>query len=338
MIIAGNHRILNKLIAGLLLSVLLLLSSVSFAQENDDLLDVLAYNSSRSTRPPVPEGDFQSIVIPIKRVQNLMMVEATIDGQEGNFILDTGAPHLVLNKTYFRRGKLSDGTSAAGITGAGSTVYHLLIDSLVISGLSYHNVDADLVNLGHLEDSKGVQIFGLLGANLFNELEMEIDIRSNTLTLHRLDKDGNRRSGSGNISSVPDLKLPLEVMNNIIFINGAVAGKKLRFCLDTGAETNVLSNASGNKVLEQFELQSRAALAGSGVQKLDVLSGRLKELTLGAGKFSNVPFILTSLAQLQQVYGISLDGIVGYDFLSRGLVSINIEKKELTMYYYKGEE
>lgn len=83
MIIAGNHRILNKLIAGLLLSVLLLLSSVSFAQENDDLLDVLAYNSSRSTRPPVPEGDFQSIVIPIKRVQNLMMVEPPLTDRKG---------------------------------------------------------------------------------------------------------------------------------------------------------------------------------------------------------------------------------------------------------------
>jgi predicted aspartyl protease len=327
-----------KISSGLLLIALLLLSFPGKAQEEDELLDVLAYNSTRYSKPPLPVGDFQSVVIPIKRVQNLMVIEAMIDDQWGNFILDTGAPHLVLNKTYFRRGKLADGTMSAGVTGSGSSVYHLLIDSLVISHLSYHNVDADLVNLGHLEDSKGIRILGLLGANLFTELEMEIDLASSTLTLWRLGADGNRKSGPSSDAPPPDLQISMEVMNSIIFLPVTAAGKKLRFCLDTGAETNVLSNTAGNKVLQLFELQRRASLAGSGVQKMDVLSGQLREVTIGTKKFEQVPFVLTSLTQLQQVYGLSLDGILGFNFLARGRSVINLKKKEFTMYFYQSRQ
>src|SRR6476469_529605 len=47
-------------------------------------------------------SDAKVLTIPIKRSQNLILLEGEIDGQQGNFILDTGAPYLVLNQTYFR--------------------------------------------------------------------------------------------------------------------------------------------------------------------------------------------------------------------------------------------
>src|SRR5690242_16787835 len=47
-------------------------------------------------------SDSASCIIPFNRVGNLMVVKAKADTTEGNFILDTGAPGLVLNITYFR--------------------------------------------------------------------------------------------------------------------------------------------------------------------------------------------------------------------------------------------
>src|SRR5678815_210867 len=46
--------------------------------------------------------DSTSCIIPFNRVGNLIVVKAKADSVEGNFILDTGAPGLVLNITYFR--------------------------------------------------------------------------------------------------------------------------------------------------------------------------------------------------------------------------------------------
>src|SRR5438105_532292 len=47
-------------------------------------------------------SDSTSCIIPFNRIGNLMVIKAKADTVEGNFIVDTGAPGLVLNITYFR--------------------------------------------------------------------------------------------------------------------------------------------------------------------------------------------------------------------------------------------
>lgn len=286
---------------------------------------------------PMPQGDFDVLVIPLKRVQNLYLVEARVDSIVGNFILDTGAPHLVLNKTYFNNGRSAPGSSQYGITGGGNTVLNTTIDSLVISELFYTRVDADIVNLGHLEDARGVRILGLLGTTLFSRMEMEIDMRNDLLYLYRLDENGERIVPSTH-KQAPDLQIPLEIVNDILFIEGRIANKKLRFCLDTGAERNVLSNTVSNKVISHFTLTKSSNLAGSGGSGQLVLNGVIDSVVTADVAFRDMPFLLTNLSYLELVYGTTVNGVLGYDYLSKGIVVINTRKKLLTMYFYKPEE
>src|SRR5882757_11370346 len=51
---------------------------------------------------PVVTSDSSTCVIPFSRAGNLILIKAKADTTEGNFVLDTGAPGLVLNLTYFR--------------------------------------------------------------------------------------------------------------------------------------------------------------------------------------------------------------------------------------------
>src|SRR5688572_17931465 len=51
---------------------------------------------------PRAYSDSSTSVIPFNRAGNLIVVQARVDTTVGNFILDTGAPSLVLNITYFR--------------------------------------------------------------------------------------------------------------------------------------------------------------------------------------------------------------------------------------------
>ena len=73
---------------------------------------------------PIPQGESAKISIPIKRAGNLILMEVQIDSIVGNLILDTGAPHLVLNKTYFRNYPLYGNVMASGITGGGGAGVH----------------------------------------------------------------------------------------------------------------------------------------------------------------------------------------------------------------------
>jgi predicted aspartyl protease len=94
----------------LLLVLLSLSASMSLLAQEDF---VLGTNSSVPLMPYAIDLRGQDkIVIPLVRVSNLFMVEATVDGQTGNFVLDTGAPGLVLNQTYFDGGKLAEATAA----------------------------------------------------------------------------------------------------------------------------------------------------------------------------------------------------------------------------------
>jgi hypothetical protein len=61
-------------------------------------------------------------------------------------------------------------------------------------------------------------------------------------------KAGKRLSAMAVDSSVgPGMQVPIVLENNVIFLNGTIGGSKLRFCLDTGAELNVLSNGVSKK-------------------------------------------------------------------------------------------
>ena len=283
---------------------------------------------------PIPQGEFDELFIPLKRVQNLFLVEARVDSTIGFFILDTGAPHLVLNKTYFTEGrKAANGNTSYGITGGGNTVLNTTVDSLIIQKLFYTQVDADIVNLGHIEDARGVKILGLLGASLFLAMEMEIDLRNNLLILYKLDSEGNRIAGNER-KEEPNLFMPIDITNDVIFMDVTIATKKLRFCLDTGAERNVLSNMVSNKILKQFTLTTSSALTGSGGSDQLVLNGRIDSVEIGGSYFVAMPFILTNLNYLQLVYDTNINGILGYDFLSKGIVTINHKKKKLSMYFY----
>lgn len=292
--------------------------------------------NEKGLNDPLPQGNFDVLAIPLKRVQNLYLIEARIDSVIGNFILDTGAPRLVLNKTYFATGRPAPGSAQYGITGGSNTVLNTTVDSLIISELFYTRVDADIVNLGHLENARGVRILGLLGASLFNQMEMELDLGNDLLYLYKLDEKGNRLVNTDTM--IADLVLPLENYNDILFAEGKIGNKKLKFCLDTGAEKNVLSESVSNKVLSHFSLTKSGNLTGSGGSGTLFLNGVIDSVEIGGQSFKNMPFLLTNLSYLELVYGTSLNGILGYDFLSKGKVRINVKKQELSMYFYKPKQ
>ncbi|MEZ5013802.1 MAG: aspartyl protease family protein [Chitinophagales bacterium] len=295
--------------------------------------------SSPKIQHPLPDisGDFDMLTIPLKRVQNLFLIEARIDSMEGNFILDTGAPYLVLNKTYFRNGRLQDGVFAYGVSGGGNKVMQTTVDSLQIGALTFTGVSADIVNLGHIEDARGVKILGLLGASLFSELELVIDARQSVLYIYKLDKEGNR-IWNGDTLPGPKLSLNLEQVHDILFLEAESGKKKLRFCFDTGAEVNLLSNSVSNKVLEHFVLNGTGALTGTGSNTVGTLRGTLSTLEIQDHTFRDMPFLLTNLSNLQLAYDVLFDGVLGYSLLSEGIVVLNIKKKKLDVYFYTDNE
>jgi len=284
-----------------------------------------------------PLGDFLSITIPLKRVGRLFLVEANIDDQVGNLIFDTGSSGLVLNRTYFRKNVMISKGNGGGITGSIGDVYCTNVDRLQISDLYYENVKADVTDLGHIENRRGVKILGLFGLNMIKNFEIVIDINNSELQLNRIDKKGNRLNPNSKVLKF-DIVQKVENVHNMMFIKGKIGGKQLNFCLDTGAEINAINSHSSRKVLNTITIDRRSNLGGTGSASAEVLYGTMNDFVVGDKLFDPMKTIVTNLDNMCEAYDCNIDGMLGYDFFEKGIICINFVKEELGICLRKGEK
>lgn len=283
-----------------------------------------------------PKGDFETLIIPIKRVDRLLLIEARVDTLMGNFVIDTGAPDLILNHTYFRKYWVSADAIASNVGGIpAGPVKNTWIDQLEIRELRFERIKAKLTELGHIENRSSIKILGLLGVEIFKEFSMTIDLQKNVLILKKLDKQGNEINNTEKPLTAKLTKIPVRIVNNTIMLQGAVAGKQLNFCLDSGAETNLINANVSDKVLEKFTLARRSVLLGTGGAKVEVLVGRLDDFTIGTMNLSNLPTVISNLEDFGEASAQQIDGMVGFEFLNKGIICINFRKKELIVYAFE---
>jgi Aspartyl protease len=320
---------------GLLYLVWLLLCGKATAKEKG-----INSNSKELSAHIFPEerydADSSTVVIPFSRAGNLIVVKAKVDTIEGNFLLDTGSPHLVLNLTYFRDypSTWSQSEEKKGITGSVENVLQTTVRTFSFGNLQQYRVNADLVNLGHIENRKGIRILGLIGMELLGNYEMIIDYEKNLIYLHL---ESRKKSSSYQNEMLNDTAAyyasSFELKDGRVIVKTEIAGKKMRLIIDSGAETNILDSRLPDNVFEEVTINSRIVLTGIGDKKVEALRGNLSGLTIGGQRVENLPVLITNLEKTCFSYGGCVDGVLGFDFLSLKKIGFNFVKRK--MYIWK---
>lgn len=269
-----------------------------------------------------------TIHIPFQLVGRLIAVEARIDTLSGTFILDTGAQRLLLNQSYFS-GRSRPGISAAiGNTGVVESVAEKRVDSLHWDNLFFHDVQANVLDLSHIERKKNIRLLGIIGFDVFKEFEVFLDFQLKQLILTRLDKDGFRLDPDA-MWETPYDSLDFKLYRHMIILEGEVDGTTLRFSLDSGAELNLLDRRVKRKVLDSFEVIRRVKMLGAGQNTIEVLAGTLYGVRCGNQHEPEMRTLLTNLTEMNVSFNIRLDGVLGYEFLSSRRTLINYKRKKL---------
>lgn len=276
-----------------------------------------------AAKKPKPKTSSDPLVIPFFRSGNLMMVEATVDGQTGYFIFDTGAPYLVLNRTYFRDYPSIANYTALGISNFEVDIVRTEVDSLNIRGLYFADIEADVADLGQIENARKLKILGLLGTNLFKDFVVGIDFEAQNITLYSPQRFKQMNTSKGMAV------LPFALKNDVVLLSGRINDKRVSLVFDTGAEINVLDNDLDEEVYESFLIQKRSNLTGAVGETIEVYSGVLLRMTIDNLVFLNMNTLMTNLSGIGKVYGFQVDGIVGYEFLAKGPIFINFNSKEI---------
>ena len=281
-------------------------------------------------------SDSVSCIIPFNRIGNLIVVKAKVDTVEGNFILDTGAPGLVLNLTYFRDypiTALHDGEQTS-ISGSTASIMKTSIAELQFGVLHYFRTEADLTNLGQIENAKGIKILGLLGVELFKQCEIIIDFEKTLIYLHRI---GKKESSTYQHQFLKDTfvyqTFPIDIKDNRILAATEMEGKKLTLVIDCAAESNILDSRLPNKIFENVTITRRVKLVGPGNKKIDALYGNVNNMKMGRMDINNLPVTITNLEYTCFSGTGCINGVLGFDFLSLHKIGFNFVKHK--MYIWK---
>ncbi len=295
-------------------------------------IDALNHAVSLGDEPAMLQPDTPTCSIPFTLAGKLILVKGRADKTEGNFILDTGAPDLVLNSTYFRDYPVEQGhnESQETITGQAEPALHTKVKWFKLGTLNYYNADADLISLGNIENSKGVKILGLLGVALFRQCELVIDYKNSMIHLHRINKKEKKTYQNPMLNdSTHYVSYPFDVVNNRILIRTIIAGKELPFVIDYAAENNIIDSRLPNKILDSVIVSGRVVLVGAGNKKVEAITGDILNFSLGRITTGNLPVIVMNLENTCFGTENCISGVLGQEFLSRYTLVFNFEKYKL---------
>ena len=117
------------------------------------------------------------------------------------------------------------------------------------------------------------------------------------------------------------IELPFELApGSLIVTTGTVAGTSLSMIVDSGAESTVLNSTR----LDQLHLHATGRF-GIGAGGGDTVAGYVPHVTfdLAGAKLRDLTVAAIDFTVLEAVFGRRIDGILGYDFLSRFVVEID---------------
>jgi len=237
-----------------------------------------------------------------------------LNGQHGDFILDTGSAYgLVVEQAAFA-GKLR--TTTSSVLGVGGTVslQQLAVTSFQFGATHYGGLTAVATSLAQVRGYVGPHLLGLIGTELLRDYEVVVDYAHRRLSCYPL--------GAGPPSTRPFVRgdsLAFTLEQGKPVVSGYIGKTRARLLLDTGAMTNSLDLA----FVEQLPPAVRPRVLG-GSEPLTGLGGQqqaqraiLSELRLPPTAWRELPVTLIRLARPTTGQALPYQGILGATFLTQ---------------------
>ncbi len=266
-----------------------------------------------------------STPIPFQWAGKLMVIKAKVNGQLGNFILDTGTSHLVLNDQYFK-GKPTD-KIFHGMNGQTGTIMEDFV-KVEIDQHRWKSLYAEIIPLSHLEKLKGMPIHGLMGGKMFRSYAMWIDFGIQEIGLQKMSK---QPLSNGFYPQETEIEVQnFRFKENSPCIQIQIGELSLLFSIDTGAETNVIDQKYESILSSHFNLSKAKKLNSFSPEVKTVSTTRLYDMKLGPFPCQPMNTIFTSLSNWNtSTSGPKVAGILGFEFLHQFRISINFKNREI---------
>jgi hypothetical protein len=125
-------------------------------------------------------------------------------------------------------------------------------------------------------------------------------------------------------------KIPFEFKNGMIFLPVRLNGSKpLSFVLDTGSTRMLVDRALAKSL--GLKATGQGSLQGAGKGRVPIEFIQDVSVGLPGLESAGYEFSTANLQPLQSTLGVNVDGILGYELLSRFVVTVDYESKIMTV-------
>lgn len=279
------------------------------------------------------ENEKDIVEIPFEIHNNFIVVQVIINNSLPlKFIFDTGAEHTILSKnilagmlglTYDRPIRLIGADLNQVLVAHVSNNVHLKLGDAVAPSQNILILSDDYFKI---DEYVGVEIHGIVGADLFRNLVLKIDFKRNSIFI--------QRSSSFRAPKRKWKNIPVSIEKNKPYVLAQVIlgdkKTKLKLLIDTGASLSLLlhTNSSPEIRLPENIIQGSLGRGLGGILKGYI--GRVNQLALGELFFNNVITNYQDISDAINPESISQrNGILGNTLISRFNIIIDYPKEKL---------
>ncbi len=258
-------------------------------------------------------------------VKGMIYVKAVVDGVKGNYILDTGAPDMILNTRNTSPKKVL----ACGISGQMEARW-TTIKNFEWASIKKKKMPAMALDLKHLEQITETSISGIIGYEFLKNYILFLDYKNR---FGRLEKNSKSQI------ETPLLVIPFKMQEHLPIVKTKIGNKTYFLGLDTGAGVNVLNKCRIKKLkIEDYSKPHRIYLTGLSSQIARNTSLTVHRTVIKKETFQNMRFVLADINHFNDFDDLLVDGFLGYPFLKHGSLTINYKKRKIYIWDYSEGE
>lgn len=225
--------------------------------------------------------------IPYEQIKGKIIIPAIVDGVEGRYIFDTGAPMCLTYSRAKREEQAFAATKAKDANGQETEFRSLILKEVQLNGLKFAQVDAIVFEEGNLLECYGVD--GIVGSNLFGASVIRMDSRRKILII-------STDAAAYQIPARNSIAMTTNAQGTPFIQVSPGMGIQESMMFDSGSDSFLsLTQALSGKLEAEgcVEVLARGfgALSWSvgGVEKADEKQRvKVADLRVGMGKFRNV--------------------------------------------------
>lgn len=269
------------------------------------------------------------IEIPFSQMGKLIVVKAKLDGIERDFILDSGSPHTLINAAYIaeRETTLS---GSKGVTGKNLSGMDIKPASIDFYGIKTNKQKHLTLDIAHLEKDDQT-IYGLIGYDFIKQYDVLFDYKNKTLTLIKPDYFATYKSQKLSHYQQPN-RIPLAFKSHIPIVSTNISAVNYNMGIDCGAEVNLFDEKFYPNIANHLHHITADTLGGAAKEHKTVKSAILDQLTIGNQPYKNTATVFTNIAHLNDTKDKVIDGILGYEILSKQPTLLSYKRNELILF------